>query len=100
MTEDILLIFKVKEEMIMDIQYAISSLEPLVKLVEILTESFKDQNNEDFKYIDTFMDLDEDFLLNIILIIKMLTGKIYSTTYDNIFASGNTPNQSFQKILV
>lgn len=30
----------------------------------------------------------------------MLTGKIYNTDYDNIIASGNTPNQNVQRILV
>ena len=30
----------------------------------------------------------------------MLTGKIYGTDYDNIQASGNTPNQTVQQILV
>lgn len=30
----------------------------------------------------------------------MLTGKIYGTDYDDIVASGNTPNQTVQRILV
>lgn len=30
----------------------------------------------------------------------MLAGKIYGTDYDNIQASGNTPKQAVQQILV
>ena len=65
----------------MDVQYAISSLEPLVKLVEILTDKFQNQNDEDFNYTETFLSLNEDFLITIIEILKMLTGKIFGTTY-------------------
>jgi hypothetical protein len=39
-------------------------------------------------------------LVNIINIIKLLAGKIYGTTYENIGPSGNTPNPTIQKILV
>ena len=49
-----------------------------------------------------FMNLfpEEDMLANLIHIMKLLTGKIYSTTYENIGPSGNTPNLIIQKILV
>lgn len=30
----------------------------------------------------------------------MLAGKIYGTDYENIVASGNTPNKTVQQILV
>ena len=66
MTEDIFMIFKVNEEETMDVQYAISSLESLVKLVEILTDKFQNQNDEDFNYTETFLSLNEDFLITII----------------------------------
>jgi hypothetical protein len=39
-------------------------------------------------------------LANLINIFKLLTGKIYGTTYENIGPSGNTPNKNIQKILV
>lgn len=37
---------------------------------------------------------------NIVAIEKMLAGKIYGTDYENIVASGNTPNKTVQQILV
>lgn len=46
------------------------------------------------------MKLNEDELINVISIIKLLAGKIYGTDYDNIGPSGNTPNSTIQKILV
>jgi len=47
-----------------------------------------------------FLKLNEDELINVINIIKLLAGKIYGTDYDNIGPSGNTPNSTIQKILV
>jgi|688.fasta_scaffold542181_1 hypothetical protein len=47
-----------------------------------------------------FLSLNEDALVTIIGIIKLLAGKIYGTTYENIGPSGNTPNPTIQKILV
>lgn len=46
------------------------------------------------------MSLNEDSLLNIIAILKLLAGKIFGTDFDNIAASGNTPNKNVQKVLV
>ncbi len=43
---------------------------------------------------------EEDMLANLIHIMKLLTGKIYGTTYENICPSGNTPSSIIQKILV
>jgi len=47
-----------------------------------------------------FLKLDEDILINIIAILKLLAGKIYGTNYENIGPSLNTPNSMIQKILV
>ena len=52
------------------------------------------------KYKEIFMKLDEDFLKNVIKILKLLCGKIYQTDYDEIENSGNTPIPRVQKILV
>jgi hypothetical protein len=38
--------------------------------------------------------------MNIIIILKMLIGKIYNTTYEEIVGSGNLPDKNMQKILV
>ena len=46
------------------------------------------------------MSLNEDSLLNTITILKLLAGRIYGTDFDNIAASGNTPNKNVQKVLV
>ena len=46
------------------------------------------------------MSFKEDSLLNIITILKLLSGRIFGTDYDNIAASGNTPNKNVQKVLV
>jgi len=42
----------------------------------------------------------EDFFKNVIHILKLLCGKIYSTEYEEIESSGNTPILQIQKILV
>ena len=47
-----------------------------------------------------FLSLNEDMLVNVIQIIKLLAGKIYGTGFENIGPSGNTPNPTIQKILV
>lgn len=42
----------------------------------------------------------EDFFKNVIKILKFLCAKIYSTDYEEIKSSGNTPIRQIQKILV
>ncbi len=42
----------------------------------------------------------EDFFKNVIQILKLLSGKIYATDYEDIESSGNTPIPQIQKILV
>lgn len=46
------------------------------------------------------MSLNEDFLINIITILKLLIGKIYNINYKDILTSGNLPDENMQKILV
>lgn len=46
------------------------------------------------------MTLNEDFLINIITILKMLIGKIFNVSYEEIISSGNLPDENIQKILV
>lgn len=46
------------------------------------------------------MSLNEDFLINIITILKMLIGKIFNVNYEDIISSGNLPDENIQKILV
>ena len=43
MPKDIFKIYKVDEKTLLDIQFALSSHEPLVKLIEILSSGLKDQ---------------------------------------------------------
>lgn len=97
----------------MNIQYIVSSHEPIGKFVnviftenlkrKILMNSFGQINEKDKsnRFKDHFfMKLNEDELINVIKIIKFLAGKIYGTDYENIGPSGNTPNSIIQKILV
>lgn len=51
-------------------------------------------------WMDMFMSIDEDLLSSFISVLKLLSGKIYGTNYDNIEASGNSPIIQVQKILV
>ena len=37
---------------------------------------------------------------NVVSILKLLCGKIYGTSYEDILSSGNTPIPQIQKILV
>lgn len=46
------------------------------------------------------MSLNEDFLINIITILKLLIGKIYNVDYEEILTSGGLPDENMQKILV
>lgn len=48
--EDIFMLFKVGEEVMLDVQYALSSHEPLVKFVEIISSGLVDQLSEGFNY--------------------------------------------------
>ena len=97
----------------MNIQYIVSSHEPIGKFVNVVfTENQKRKNLTKTlpkiteKQLSTlfkdqfFLKLNEDELINIINIIKLLAGKIYGTDYENIGPSGNTPNSIIQKILV
>jgi hypothetical protein len=84
-------------------QYAISSHEPLVKfvkLLEIKLMKFENQLEDDeenpFCYI--FKDWKEDNLDNMEVLLKMLTGKIYDSAYQENFDSA--PNPDVQKIMV
>lgn len=56
-----------------------------------MSDLFKDQ---------FFLKLNEDQLVNVLNIIKLIAGKIYATHYEDIGPSGNTPNAMVQKILV
>ena len=44
--------------------------------------------------------MSEDFLDVNIAILQMLAGKIFGTTFEDIYPSGNPPNKKIQKILV
>lgn len=46
------------------------------------------------------MSLSTDILENIRKILEELAGKIYGTTYDDIIPSGNTPNNTIQRVMV
>lgn len=97
----------------MNVQYIVSSHEPIGKFVNVIfTENqkrksiFKNSPKISPQELSNmfknhfFMKLNEDELINVINIIKLLAGKIYGTDYDNIGPSGNTPNFNIQKILV
>ena len=84
----------------LDVQYALSSHEFLVKFVEIVSSGLIHQGSPTFNYTEFFLSLNDLTLSNIIIILKMLMGKIYQTTFDDIIPSGNTANKNFQKILV
>jgi hypothetical protein len=47
-----------------------------------------------------FLSLNEDLLVSFISVLKLLAGKIYGTSYEDIEASGNSPILQIQKILV
>lgn len=100
MPKDIFKIYKVDEKKLLDLQYALSSHEPLVKIIEILASGLLDQDEPGFNYQHFFMSLKEDVLVNIITILKMLIGKIFNTEYDEILRSGSLPDDNMQKILV
>lgn len=58
------------------------------------------KSSEDYKRMFmSFLNI-EDFLKNVIHILKLLCGKIYATDYEDIESSGNTPIPQIQKILV
>lgn len=103
--KDIFMIYKVDEKTLLDIQYALSSHEPFVKFVEIFT-SYLNKSCGDLEalfkmFYPTEIPLSiEDSFANIIVILKMLIGKIYGTSYEEIIASGNLPDPNMQKILV
>jgi hypothetical protein len=100
----------------MNVQYIVSSHEPIGRFVNVIFSRNKDCQAELKKTVHTpekekalknviytnhfFKPLDDDELANIINIIKLLASKIYGTDYENIGPSGNTPNSTIQKILV
>lgn len=103
MSEDSFIIVKVGDETIRDVAYVLSSHEYLVKFVEIFSSKVLDiQNKSEEEYKRMFMSLlnIEDFFKNVIQILKFLCEKIYSTDYEEIESSGNTPIPQIQKILV
>ena len=100
MTEDSFIIVRVSEETILDVSYVLSSQEAFVKVVEILSTELKKKNSGGVSWMDMFMSLNGDLLDSFISVLKMLTGKIYDTDYDDIEASGNSPVLQIQKILV
>ena len=69
-------------------------------MVEIFKEQFLDQDNGNFSYPAVFSQISEDFLDVNIAILQMLAGKIFGTTFEDIYPSGNPPNKKIQKILV
>lgn len=102
MTEDTFKIYKVDEETMLDIQFAISSLEPLVKFVEMMIERYADFEKE-FNYDESFVSFvvqDHEFLQNIINILKMLTQKIFGVEKFEEISSGKPPQKHIQKIYV
>ena len=80
------MIYKVDEKTLLDIQYALSSHEPFVKFIEIFT-SYLNKSGGDFEgmfkmFYSTAIPLPiEESFGNIIVILKMLIGKIYGTSY-------------------
>ena len=70
----------------MDIGFVISSHEPIVKFLEIISSGLQKYHpEEDPKYSKFFKEwLDEDSLANLCEILKSLSGRIYGTTYDDI----------------
>ena len=100
----------------MNVQYIVSSHEPIGRFVNVIFTRNKHCQAELKKAVLTpekekalkniiytnhfFKPLDDDELANIINIIKLLASKIYGTDYENIGPSGNTPNSTIQKILV
>ena len=84
--EDIFMINRVEEETMLDVQYALSSHESLVKFVKIMSVGLLDQEKEgdNFDYTKFFLTLNESALGNVVQILKMLMGKIFQTDYDNI----------------
>lgn len=104
--KDIFMIYKVDDKTLLDVQYALSSHEPFGKFVEIVSSKLLQQELvRDFDYYNFFMGLYspvsiKESLSNIIVILKMLIGKIYNTNYEDIVSSGNLPDPNMQKILV
>jgi hypothetical protein len=99
--KDIFMLFKVDEEVLLDAMYVMSAHEPLIRFVEKLSSTLLElekSGNDD--YPEFFSRFEENELIDIVKIEKMLAGKIYGTNFDNITASGNTPNQTVQSILV
>lgn len=50
MAKDIFKIYKVNEKTLLDLQYALSSHEPLVKLIEVLSSGLMDQTYQGERY--------------------------------------------------
>ncbi len=102
--EDSFCMSKVDEETMMDIQYVVSSHEPLVKFVSVVSNGLTFMRNSKLTIKEFIEDLYandyEDAFADIIKILKMLTGKIYGTNFEEIVSSGNTPNPKIQRILV
>jgi hypothetical protein len=103
LSEDSFIIVKVGDETIRDVAYVLSSHEHLVKFVEIFSSKIleiQDKTGEEYKRIFMSLLKIEDFFKNVIQILKFLCEKIYSTDYEEIESSGNTPIPQIQKILV
>lgn len=95
------MIFKVDESALLDAMYVMSAHQPLIQFVNKLAMGLLQLQNEHSEDYPKFFALfQQDELANIVKIEKMLAGKIYGTDYDNIVASGNTPDEKVQRILV
>ena len=79
--QDSFCIIKVEDETMMNIQYVISAHEPVVKFVNVISSENRKRILADDSFIHMFLRLDEDSLVNIIHILKLLAGKIYGTNY-------------------
>lgn len=64
------------------------------------TEAKAIRNNRDMSYHDMFSRLNEDLLITMISVLKLLKAKVYCTNFEDIDSSGNSPVRQIQRILV
>lgn len=113
MRVDSFTINRVDDSTMSEIGFALSSHEPLVKFLEVISTKIikieyespmaRDAHGDrpiNLRYVDFWKSLDEGKLVIVATILKALSGRIYGTYYENIAKSGNTPKKQIQKILL